>query len=272
MRRLYVDGPFGQVHVRLLEPPTAGSDAPVLICLHPAPSSGLYLETLMSELALRGVRAAAPDYPGYGGSDAGPPAPSIADYAAAVWAVADAVSPNRAVDFMGFHTGCLVACEAALQVPDRSGRLALIDVPFFEGDKGAELATKMGARKALSWDLNEALGDAWSFSVAQRRDQISLDRAYELFVEQARGGRAMNAAFAAAFSYPCRERLSALSAPSTVIATQSMLLEPTRVAAKVIPGASLVERPDVTKAALELGASALAEEVARALGSERGGS
>ena len=263
MRRRYVDGPAGQIHLREL--PGGDAGRPLLICLHPAPSSGLYFSTLMPLLAAAGRGVAAPDYPGYGGSDP-PPAPAtIADYAAAAGAVADALSPEAPVDLMGFHSGCLVAVEAALAQPARVRRLVLIDAPYFEAPARPALRERMGAPKALSWELAETLDEVWAFNVANRRDDLPLARAYALFAEQARAGEAMNAAFHAAFSYPCEEKFAALSAPCTIIATRSGLLEPTRKAAAALSRARLVERLDVERAVMEIGAEAMASEIGAAL-------
>ena len=95
IRKGYADGQFGQVHWRAL-----GQGArPDLVCIHPAPFTGVAFSTIMPHLA-RDRRVIAPDYPGYGGSDPHRPDPSV-----------------------------LMAIEVSLTHPDKVRRIALIDVP-----------------------------------------------------------------------------------------------------------------------------------------------
>ena len=85
-------------------------------------------------------------------------------------------------------------------------------------------------------------------------------------VEQLRHGEAMNAGFHAGLSYEVEERFAELTHPVTMIATQSMLLEPTRRAASLVGHATLVERLDITRAVLDEAAETTAGEVLAALG------
>ncbi|MEL7028299.1 MAG: alpha/beta hydrolase [Pseudomonadota bacterium] len=255
MKKAYIDGPFGQVHARAWGD---GEGAP-LLCLPPAPYSGVAYNTIGPLLAA-GRRVVAVDYPGYGGSAPVSGQPRIADYAEAVRAVADGLFPDRTVELMGFHSGCLVAVEASLMSPERCAGLVLIDIPFFDAATQARLAEKAAAPFELKPDLS-VLADAWGFSVAKRLETTSLSRAYEMFVDQASAGEGMNAAFGAAFAYPCAERFSAVATPTTVIATQSGLLEPTRAAASALPKADYIERLDITAAVLERGAEEIAAEL-----------
>ena len=107
IRRDYADSRLGQIHRRIK--PATGSGTP-LVCLHPAPFSGIYFETIMPLLDIPGG-IIAPDYPGFGGSDRIDGLPSIENFAAAMHdAIDDQTGP---VDLLGFHTGCLVAVEMA---------------------------------------------------------------------------------------------------------------------------------------------------------------
>jgi pimeloyl-ACP methyl ester carboxylesterase len=118
----------------------------------------MFFETIAPLLAKhRGVLA--PDYPGYGRSQALPGTPSIAIYAEAMMEVLQQ-SPLRApFDLLGFHTGCLVAVEMALTYGADIGRLVLVDVPYFDAKKRAELmAGEMapdGFRAAFSYPNEE---------------------------------------------------------------------------------------------------------------------
>ena len=123
VHKRYVDTSFGQIHARVVA--AAGEESqPPLLCLHPAPASGLYFATAFPYLNAH-RRIIAPDYPGYGGSDPLDEPPGIDDYAKAMLEVLDAMETADAVDVLGFHTGCLVAAELAIDQPDRIRRAAL---------------------------------------------------------------------------------------------------------------------------------------------------
>ncbi|MEM8986237.1 MAG: alpha/beta hydrolase [Pseudomonadota bacterium] len=256
--RRYVDGPHGQLHVRTWTARKA-SAAPPLLCLHPVPYSGHYFSTI-APLLQDARDVVALDYPGYGGSDRGGTS-SICDYAAAARAVLNALyGENTPTDILGFHTGCLVGAELSRAAPGAVRRLALIDCPYFEAKARAEMRAKIGRGLQLTPEL-ACLEDAWAFSVARRLDAMPLVRAFDLFIEQLRAGENGADGFQAAFSYPCEEAFPKLAAPALFIATQSFLLEPTRAAAAIAPGARLCERLDITGAVMEQGAEAIASEV-----------
>ncbi len=124
---------------KLAEASDKQSNTP-LICLHPAPFDGNYFADFAQ--CFNGQHNIwAPDYPGYGRSDSSPQAPSIDDYARALLHASDEQlpgEPDHPLHLLGFHTGCLVACEMALQAPERVGGLILIDVPYFTGREQQE--------------------------------------------------------------------------------------------------------------------------------------
>jgi pimeloyl-ACP methyl ester carboxylesterase len=128
--RGYVTVPWGQLHYR-----TAGDpDAPVVLMLHQSPLSSATYEAVLPLLAERGVRAVAVDTPGYGMSDAPPEPWSIPEYAAAVWAFADALELSRPV-LLGQHTGAVIAAEAA---PGRAAAAVFQGLPLYSDAERAE--------------------------------------------------------------------------------------------------------------------------------------
>lgn len=167
----------------------------------------------------------APDYPGYGESTPTANEPSIADYANAMLDLLDALRASR-VDVLGFHTGCLVGVEMALLNAARVRRLVLVDVPYFVGAE---------------------------------RDEMYAESVKPKAADQSHRG------FHAAFTYPSDERLPMLTTSTRVIATQSGLLEPTRVAAAAIPNARLVERLDISRPVFADNAEMIAAEIVGAL-------
>jgi pimeloyl-ACP methyl ester carboxylesterase len=209
MKKFYADTQFGQVHARITKARNDVGNAP-LVCLHPAPSSGLYFETVMPLLnAERDVIA--PDYPGYGGSDGPQAAPTIADYAQSMLEFLDSAGIAQPVDVLGFHTGCLVATEMAQNQPDAMRRLVLCDIPYFTAEQQDGFREKMTQPMPVSPEL-ESLTGPWAFNVDGRIKDVPLERAFALFAEHCRAGTKDWYGFAAAFSYDCIDRFATLQA------------------------------------------------------------
>lgn len=250
--KTYIDGPDGQIHVHQW-----GEGNEAIICLAPSPYSGIAYNTLAPLLAAQ-RRVLAIDYPGYGQSDPTATTPTIGHFADAALAVAAAVSPDRPATLLGFHTGALVAAEASLRQPARVRSTVLIDVPFFDVNRRGELLIKMGSPRVLTADLTTLESD-WNFSLVKRLEHVPLARGFELFVDQISSGERVNAAFHAAFSYPCEQRLAAMSHPTLVIATKAGLHAESLGAAQCIPAATLIDKSDIDVAVLEKGAKGIAD-------------
>ncbi len=254
MQKSYLPTEHGQIHVRALD---ADGEAtrPPLVCLHPAPYSGAYYETVMP-LLNEGRLVIAPDYPGYGGSYPLDEPPSIADYAAAVLAVIG----DEPVDLMGFHSGALVAVESSLLAPERIRRLLLIDVPYLDAETQQKFYSQVAKPLALDHEL-DCLDKAWDFNVASRKDIVPLDRAFDLFVDQLVAGRRDYYCFHAAFTYDCVARFAEVTTPTTIVATRSPLLDATQAASQAIPAARLIDVTDITTSVFEQGAPVIARRI-----------
>ncbi len=262
IEKTYATTSYGQVHARFLKPRSDETAAP-LVCLHPAPSSGLYFTTVMP--LLNDVRRViAPDYLGYGGSDAPGSDPGIVDYAGATLEFLDAGGIDGPFDVLGFHTGCLVGTEMAIRAPERFRRLVLCDVPYFEAAQRPALREQMAQPMGISGDM-ACLEKAWRFNVDSRIEHVPMPRTFELFAEHLRAGDNDYRGFGAAFSYDCEARFAELDADVVLLATQSALHAPTVAVAKVIRDAVFVDVPEVTTAVFELGAEAIAKRIIGAL-------
>jgi len=262
MRKLYGNTRFGQVHARLQDPAGEADKAP-LVCLHPAPSSGLYFTTAMPMLSA-GRQVIAPDYPGYGGSDPLEEPPSISDYANAVLDFLDSAGVASPVDLLGFHTGCLVAAEMAHIDGDRVRRIVFCDIPYFTSEQQDAMREKVTRPMPVGAEL-DCLAGPWKFNVTSRLGDVSMNRALALFAEHIRTGSTDWYGFGAAFSYDCVSRFSSLNADTVCLATQSGLHAPTEAAAKVIPGTTFTDVTEVTTAVFEAGAAAIAKRINEAL-------
>ena len=262
IQKAYGQSSFGQIHVRMV-PADGDEQQPPLVCLHPAPSSGLYFQTAMPMLN-SGRRVIAPDYPGYGGSDTLSEPPSIADYARAMLECLADLGLSDPVDVLGFHTGCLVGAEMSIQQPAAVRRLVLCDVPYFSADARKSLYEKMAVPMPISPELDSIKG-AWMFNVEGRVNDVPLPRTIELLAEHLRAVDHDYFGFAAAFTYPTEDQLARITVDTTILATQSSLHGPSIAAADLIPDVKLVDVEEVTTAVFESGAEAISKRINAAL-------
>ena len=262
IERFYVATPDGQLHGRELRP-AGNANRPPLVCLHPAPSSGLYFTTVMP-LLNEHRQVVAPDYPGYGGSDALAEPPVIAGYARAMLQLLDARGTEQPLDLLGFHTGCLVAAEMALTRSESIRRLVLCDIPYFTGEAQLSLRSKMAVPMPVDENL-QSIAAPWKFNIGSRLGSVPMPRAFELFAEHLRAGKNEYFGFDAAFSYDCEAAFGRLETDTVVLATNSGLLDATHAAAEVIPGAKLVDVAEVDTAVFEAGAEPIAKRILAAL-------
>lgn len=260
IRKAYADLPAGQLHYRV-----SGSGGVPLVCLAPAPFSGIAYANILPLLGAR--RAAfAPDYPGYGGSDKIAECSSIADYAAAMLAFCKAILPEQRIDLLGFHSGCLVAVEMALQAGFSVREIVLIDVPAFEPEERKAMASRFAGERHDTEEL-AALASLWDRAVVSRRATQPIGQRLALFAEMVASGSDLHRMFDAAFSYPVEERFARLAVPVTVIATNGSLKEPTHRAASLLPAASLSACDHISGSVLDAHAAQTAAVVESALSS-----
>lgn len=136
-RRAYFDCRFGQLHVRTAFPTTGGFDEGVtLICLHSREGSSRSFARLLPEIAVdRSVYA--PDLPGFGESDAPPPAQggrAEVSHAEAARTVEELALDLRIrqIDLLGVRFGAAVALDLASARPELVRRLVLVGAPLME--------------------------------------------------------------------------------------------------------------------------------------------
>ena len=117
MRRLYVDGADGQVHV------TVAGAGPALLLVGSAGRSARVFEGLI-ELLAADFTVVAPDLPGSGNSDAPKPGFGMRDFARNLVEVLDGLGIGRA-HFYGFQTSNKVGAALAVGCPWRVDRVVL---------------------------------------------------------------------------------------------------------------------------------------------------
>lgn len=136
LRRHYVDTPFGQAHLRIVEPADDAGRLP-LFCLPPQPLSGRALEPLLVALGQR-RRVVAVDLPGFGMSDAPRGATTLEHYLDWLLGLADALA-MPACAWLGWLTGGRFAVPLAARYPQRVKKLVLLGAPVPTAEQRATL-------------------------------------------------------------------------------------------------------------------------------------
>lgn len=235
MYKTYFGAPGAQIHARILN---EESGTPI-ICLPPAPHTGLYFDTF-AQVCKHHIVAV--DYPGYGGSDPLGEMPTIEAYAKSLSCV---LGTHDKVHLLGFHTGNLVALELVYAHDPKIERVILIDIPFYDPETRRNFDASIGQAKGIPRHVDD-LKAGFETNITKRIDDLGEMRAFEIWGESLRAANRSHQAFHAAFQYDCEAALKKCTRPVNVIATQSSLLAPTRNAAKLLSNASLQERLDIS--------------------------
>lgn len=148
VKRRYVDGPYGQIHVRIARPVDfARETQPPLACFHYSPGSGRLYDPLLPYLATDRMVMAF-DTPGYGFSDAPSEQPYVPDYARALASAIGGLTEGKQVDVFGELTGSLIAVELSVSRPDLVRRVILSRSPVFTGKTRSNGVAEMLRRHA----------------------------------------------------------------------------------------------------------------------------
>jgi pimeloyl-ACP methyl ester carboxylesterase len=208
IRRAYLDGRWGQLHVR-----RAGQGTRLLL-LHQSPLSGAMFDAAMPFLAAAGIEAVALDTPGFGLSDA-PPAPTtIHAYGEVVGDALDSLGWDRAA-ILGHHTGAAIGASFAARNPGRVERLILNGVPLLTPEQLEHF-------KAFRFSplLPEADGShliaAWNQRLAASPGWTDLDAMHRYVVEMLAKNLTYWWGFQAALAHDIAPDLAAISVPTMV--------------------------------------------------------
>ena len=253
IQRRYVSGRFGQVHLR---ESGAGTGKLPLVCLHATAYSSRSFEALMRALGpARHVIAI--DLPGYGESDPPNTALDIAGYAEAVAEAIVAAVGSQPVALFGYHTGVVIAAEIALQGQVTVAAMTLLGVPFFEVLDFEMWKAKLAGRHGLGDRLNQ-FTERWDFLVTNRPAGLPLRRGFENFVDELKAWPDGPAAHHALFAYDLRARFALLDCTVTILNSEGHLAGASRAAAGLIPGAQVIELPQLHGAVLDTAAETIA--------------
>jgi pimeloyl-ACP methyl ester carboxylesterase len=236
--RRYVDGVYGQVHLR-----QAGAMGPksALLCLHMSPMSGRIFERLLAEMG-RDRFAVAPDTPGFGMSDPPSSPPEIADYAMAMSEVIDSLGLDGPVDVLGYHTGSMIAPELAILRPDRIRRVVMVAAPIYTAEE-RETARRQYKRPEPRADGRHLL-DPWiGLTHWNLHSGATLGDVADEFPEMIAGRSLAGWGHRAAFNHRLDERLPLVRQPVLVLNPQDDIWDKTPRAAACLHDGRIVDLP-----------------------------
>lgn len=208
IRKSYIDGRWGQVHVR-----ECGAGAPLLL-LHQSPLSGRMFEAAMAPLAARGLHVAAVDTAGYGNSDSAPQAPSISEHAEAVVNVLDALGWERC-HLLGHHTGASIAAAFAARHGDRLQRLILNGVPLLSKEELAHFMTYEFKPLLPEADGSHLL-QAWNQRLQASPGWTNLRAMHRYTVEMLAINETFHLGFQAALRHDMTDDLNRITVPTLI--------------------------------------------------------
>lgn len=240
-RRRYIDGAFGQIHLREARAEAGSVNAPPLILFHQSPLSGRMFDNFLPFLA-EGRNAIAVDTPGYGESDRPINRPTAEEY---VETMMNALSTEYGseIDILGYHSGATFAALAAVGFQNLVQRLVLISVPFFDEHR------RMSIRNSFSEELTfeddgSYLLPLWESSFGVRPYGQSRQDIARVVAEKQRGGAYRDWAYLSIFDQDMTSTLKSITQPTLVVIPHDGLENESMAAAVTIESAKTLSYPN----------------------------
>lgn len=260
-KRKFVDGSYGQIHLRIAKPeyPTKRP----LVCAHMFPQSGRNFEAFV-EAASEDRIVVALDFPGYGESTPPPHPISAAEYARSVWEVVDALSLCEAhgdVDLFGIHAGAKLTAEAVRQRPQDVNRVLLSSAAVMFPEEVARL--KSVFTPIVLDEEGTRFNKLWEMVVKNRSPDMTLEMCAAGFAEMLRGGERYEWGHHAVFEYNLQfpDVLKSITHPVALLNPRDDLYAMTPRAMEYLPNAKLIDLPDWSHGFLEVHADKLTKLV-----------
>ena len=244
IRRSYVDGPFGQMHVRTTE--GEGSGGKPLVLLHMLPQSGRMFEPLMQRMGHERTLIAI-DLPGHGESDAPSSPVEVPDYAASIWQALDALRPagkSPPCDVFGIHGGAKLAVELTLQRPGNVEQLIVSSLAHIRGAEEARLSERF---TPVPLDTEGTRFKArWQTLIEHTWPDLPLEQIAECYGEMQRAGEKYTWANNALLRYNAGfdEKLAQLDHHIDLINPGDTLFALTKATQHLIRHVTYHEKPD----------------------------
>ena len=242
VRRQYVDGPFGQVHIHVSTPENPTDHLP-LICLHQSPKSSREFKSFLEAMNDRIVIAI--DNPGHGESDTPlhETDATIENYAKSAWVVINHLGHNK-IDILGHHTGAKVACEMAYQKPDNVRKIVMVSALILTPEERDTFKSQF-----QPIPLDEAgtrFKHMWAQSIKHCGPGVSLEQLAYSMAENLRAGEAYEWGHQAAFAYTddFAERIKTLTHRITILNPKDMLFELTPRVSKLLQNGEIIDHPE----------------------------
>jgi pimeloyl-ACP methyl ester carboxylesterase len=245
LRRVYVDGPHGQLHLRI-----AGDGAPLLL-LHQSPLSGDQFSAALPLLAEAGFCAVAMDTPGFGQSDRPTEPVGISGYADAIPAVLAAMGWSK-THVLGHHTGASIAASLAARRPELVDRLVLNGVALLSDEERAHFAQFRFAPLEPQADGSHLLA-AWNQRLAASPGWSNLEAMHRYVTALLANPTDYFWGFEAAFAHDMAADLAAITAPTLIFSNTGEDLYAASQRAHAL-------RPDFAFAALQGGTHDIIDE------------
>ena len=264
----------GQVHYRTCGDKSSGDRKP-LYMIHASPSSSVNLVPIMEVLG-ETRRVIAPDTLGFG--DSPPPTqdiPKADDYAESIVRVMDSLSLDQC-DVYGSHTGAHIACEFAINYPDRVGRLVFDGIGMFSPEDKADFLANYAPEvrpdefgKHLIWAWNFVRDQALHFPYFKRTPEFrqanasmpTPDSIQRIVLEVLKGLTTYHKGYHAAFGHDDRARLPLITHRTLCTASKDdPLVGGVEEAASLVPNSEKAVLPnertpeDVAEKALKINA------------------
>ena len=213
----YADGPFGQVHYQIAEPPPETVEPETLLLCHQSPSSSEMFGPAYDLLAQAGIRAIGIDTPGFGQSDAPCGEHNIGGYAGAVHAVMDHLN-ILSTCILGHHTGAAIAAEVAVKWPDRISRVILNGPPVMtKKERETVRASIHAAPRIAPVEDGQHLLELWNKRVRFTPGWTSLAAMHNGVVQMLRAGDNDIAGFEAAFAHNISDPIHKITQPCLIL-------------------------------------------------------
>jgi len=242
VRRQYVDGPFGQVHIHVATP-EAPSDHLPLICLHQSPKSSREFSSFLKTMDDRIVVAI--DSPGHGESDipAHETDATIENYANSALSVLEKMG-HKKVDILGHHTGAKVAAEIAYQAPKKVRKIVMISALVLTPEERDNFKAQF-----QPIPLDEAgtrYKHIWAQAIKYRGPGVTLEQLAYSIAENFRAGECYEWGHVAAFNYTdaFEERIQTLPHRITVLNPKDMLFDLTPRVGKLLQNGEVIDHPE----------------------------
>jgi len=257
IKRSFVDGLYGQVHVRISTPPSSTSQKTPLLLLHPTPYSSQFFLPFIEDIGKDRIVIAI-DTPGYGDSDRPKTPPSMQDYARNAIKALDALGITEPIDAIGYHTGTLIAVEMSINAPDRINKMILAGIPVYPSERLPELYEKYAKPDVLKKDGSH-LTPKWDFATQTMKVGMSLEAAQSHYSDYMQAIPESSQAYYSVFSYPGYERLPLITRPSLFVSINGSLNQETKDAQKITPSSELIYMEHITTGLFDIAYTEMAD-------------